>query len=54
MIEDREVRLRNFVVDALVARSGKALSPDIINEITQDIVTRGKDLMAYFDRGEEE
>lgn len=54
MRETCEVKLRNFVIDALVARSGKCLSPDIIREISEDIVTRGKDLMEYYDRVEEE
>jgi len=48
--DDRQIKLRNFVLSALVPRSGMYLSPELINELTQDIVERTNDLISYFVR----
>jgi len=47
---EMEDRLRPFVLDALIARSGKSLAPDLVAEITKEIVDRIMDLMVFFNQ----
>lgn len=37
---DKEVRTRLYIIDSLVARSGKILTPKLINDLTQEILER--------------
>lgn len=37
---DKDVKMRSFIMDSLVARSGKVLSPDLISEIAAEIHER--------------
>lgn len=37
---DKDMQMRVFIMDSLIARSGKSLSPDVIGEITKEILER--------------
>lgn len=38
--QDKDARMRIFIMESLVARSGKLLSPDLISEISTEILER--------------
>lgn len=37
---DRDTKMRVFIMDSLIARSGQTLSPILISEITTEILER--------------
>ena len=37
---DRDTKMRVFIMDSLIARSGQVLSPNLISEITTEILER--------------
>jgi hypothetical protein len=43
---DKDMKFRCFVLDALVAHSGKKLLPELIGDITSEIVSRARDIYA--------
>jgi hypothetical protein len=42
---DRDMKLRVFILDSLVAQSGKPLLPDLIGKLTTEILERVKDII---------
>lgn len=45
MTKDEMETLRMFVLDTLLARTGKELSPDVIKDILGELMERVSDLM---------
>lgn len=37
---DRDVKIRSYIMDSLIARSGKTLSPELIGEIAGELQER--------------
>lgn len=37
---DRDVKIRSYIMDSLIARSGKTLSPELIGEIASELQER--------------
>jgi flagellar basal body-associated protein FliL len=48
--EDKEKLIRVYILDTLVSQSGKSLVPEIIGQLTEEILTRVKEVL---DRDEE-
>jgi hypothetical protein len=49
MNKEVQGRIRVYVLDSLVSQSGKALTPDVIGDLTQEIVSRMMDLFALME-----
>ena len=43
---DKDVRMRVFIIDSLVARSGRVLTSSLISELTTEILQRMIDIHA--------
>ena len=43
---DKDVRMRVFIIDSLVARSGRVLTSSLISELTTEILERMIDIHA--------
>ena len=43
---DKDVRMRVFIIDSLVARSGRVLTSSLISELTAEILERMIDIHA--------
>ncbi len=46
MNEDKEKKLRLFILDTLVSHSGKQLLPDLIGQLTSELLERVIDVVA--------
>jgi hypothetical protein len=46
MTEEMEKKLRLFILDTLVAHSGKQLLPDLIGQLTSELLGRVIDVVA--------
>ena len=46
MHTDKDVRMRGFIIDSLVARSGRVLTSSLISELTTEILERMIDIHA--------
>lgn len=44
-LEDKEKLLRVYILDTLVSQSGKALTPDIIGQLTSELLERIHDIL---------
>lgn len=49
MKPDMDKLLRVFILDTLVAQSGQVLTPDLIGQLTQELLTRVLDAIDYKD-----
>ena len=43
--EDREKLIRVYILDTLISQSGKQLTPEVIGQLTSELVERIKDIM---------
>lgn len=44
-IEDMEKLMRVYILDALVSQSGKQLTPDVIGQVTTELLERLMDIV---------
>ena len=47
--QDMDRKLRVFILDTLVSQSGKQLTPDVIGQLTSELLERIVDLLATED-----